>query len=139
MGVYWLVANLDSQEYLNPHRLGDGAKDREVQYSSGGTLTALAKLLADKNWDGWYGDRIVFVPDSDPFYNTICERWQEVSQKCRERIESDGIVRFERDGDCGDDYVCYNRHPAHKYCAPKDGSFVAGRRCLECDTREQTK
>lgn len=27
----------------------------------------------------------------------------------------------------------------HQYCAPKDGSFVAGRRCRECDMAEPTE
>lgn len=45
MGQYHVVVNLDRQEYLEPHRLGDGAKFAEQLCTYGGTPAALYILL----------------------------------------------------------------------------------------------
>lgn len=94
MGVYWLAANLDKLEFIHPHAFGDGAKDFEFQYNAGGFLTALAKLLADDDDDGWRGDRIAIVPDSDGFYDVVEEEFTDVSAACRERITENRRFRF---------------------------------------------
>jgi hypothetical protein len=52
MGQYYYTVNLDKEEFLMPHRLGDGLKLLEFGCSSNGTLTALALLLADGNGRG---------------------------------------------------------------------------------------
>lgn len=76
MGQYHIVVNLDKKQYLHPHRLGDGLKLMEFGASSGGTMMALAVLLADSNSGSggdidsddplvgsWAGDRIVVTGD----------------------------------------------------------------------------
>jgi hypothetical protein len=76
MGQYYKVANLDKKQYLHPHKFDDGLKLMEFGYSSGGTMAALAILLAVGNGRGggdlksthsligsWAGDRIAIVGD----------------------------------------------------------------------------
>jgi hypothetical protein len=76
MGQYYLVVNLDKEQFLDPHCCGDGLKLLEFGCNSNGTLTALAVLLADGNGrgggdlrsmnpiiGGWAGDRIVVAGD----------------------------------------------------------------------------
>ena len=78
MGQYYIIANLDKREYLLPNKFGDGAKLWEFSTSSGGTMSALAVLLASSNGRGggdlqaespiigsWAGDRIVITGDYD--------------------------------------------------------------------------
>jgi hypothetical protein len=68
MGQYYLVVNLDKQQYLHPCRLGDGQK--LLEFADGGaTLTALAILLAKDNGRG-IGDLHVAPPDAP------VERWE---------------------------------------------------------------
>lgn len=80
MGQYYVVANLDKRQYLNPHRFNDGAKLLEFGTNGDGTMCGLAILLADGNGRGggdlhsdnpiigsWAGDRIVIAGDyADP-------------------------------------------------------------------------
>ena len=76
MGQYYLVCNIDKQQYLHPHRFDDGLKLLEFGDASCGTMTGLAVLLADGNGRGggdlrskhpfvgsWAGDRIVIAGD----------------------------------------------------------------------------
>ena len=76
MGQYYILANLDKQEYLNTYTFNDGAKLLEFGCSGEGTMTALAVLLSDGNGRGggdlhsddpiigsWAGDRIVVSGD----------------------------------------------------------------------------
>lgn len=76
MGQYYVVANLDKKQYLNPHRFGEGIKLLEFGADAGGTMTGLAILLASSNGRGggdlrsdspvvgtWAGDRIVIGGD----------------------------------------------------------------------------
>lgn len=86
MGQAWTILNLDKKEQLHPHDFGDGYKFREFTESTGGTMLALATLLATpesmgdgggdaqrNEWTGrWAGDRIVIVgdyTDTGPFAN----------------------------------------------------------------------
>lgn len=55
MGQYHYAANIDRLEYLRPVAFGDGAKLTELAFSSGGTLSALAALLAASSGRG-FGD-----------------------------------------------------------------------------------
>lgn len=96
MGVYYIAVNLDKEQYIDPHELGDGAKNMEWQYSIGGMLTALGKLLADP--DEWQGDRIAIVPDGYE-YDRFCESFKDISEHCRGLIVRDGLFRFEQDED----------------------------------------
>jgi hypothetical protein len=76
MGQYYLVCNLDKQQYLHPHRFDDGLKLLEFGNATCGTMMGLAVLLADGNGRGggdlrsnhpfvgsWAGDRIVVAGD----------------------------------------------------------------------------
>lgn len=76
MGQYYYIVNLDKRQFLHPHKFGDGLKLLEFSCSQGGTLAALAILLADGNGRGggdlhsdnkiigsWAGDRIVVAGD----------------------------------------------------------------------------
>jgi hypothetical protein len=76
MGQYYVISNLDKQEFLKTYTFNDGAKLLEFGCSSEGTMTALAILLADGNGRGggdlhsddpiigsWAGDRIVVTGD----------------------------------------------------------------------------
>lgn len=90
MGQYYIIVNRDKRQYLHAHAFGEGLKYGEFTHSRGGTMTALAFLLAsteerptdDPLFGAWAGDRIVvagdydkpgkFVPDDDAkaFVNT---------------------------------------------------------------------
>jgi hypothetical protein len=105
MGQYYLVVNIDKEQYLNPHSCGDGLKLLEFGCSAKGTLTGLAILLADGNCRGggdlrstnpiigtWAGDRIVVTGDyadegrfvKDPkrnLYEIARQGFQDVSRQ----------------------------------------------------------
>lgn len=80
MGQYYKIVNVKKRQYLNPHMFNDGMKLMEFGMSAGGTMTALAVLLADGNGRGggdlgsendiigsWAGDPIVVAGDyADP-------------------------------------------------------------------------
>jgi hypothetical protein len=92
MGQYYIVVNIDKQQFIDPHRCGDGAKLLEFASSGCGMMACLAILLADGNGRGggdlmvwnqmtgenapvpgaeiigsWAGDRIVIAGDyADP-------------------------------------------------------------------------
>lgn len=88
MGQYHFICNLDKEEYLHPHRFGDGLKLFEFGSSRGGVLTGLSVLLSEQNGRGggdlmpretgdservaylmenyvgrWAGDRIAIIGD----------------------------------------------------------------------------
>lgn len=79
MGQYHHIVNVDKRQHVNPHAFGDGLKLMEFAHSGkGGTMTALALLLAGSNGRGggdfrgadpdrlvgsWAGDRIAIVGD----------------------------------------------------------------------------
>jgi len=52
MGQYYVIINLDKQEYLHPHKFGDGLKLMEFGCSSYGIMAGLAILLSDGNGRG---------------------------------------------------------------------------------------
>lgn len=80
MGQYHYVVNLDKRQYLHPHTFGQGLKLMEFGSDGGGTMLALAVLLAGDNGRGggdfhepgsglrelvgsWAGDRVVIAGD----------------------------------------------------------------------------
>lgn len=99
MGQYHIVCNLTKREYLHAHDFGDGLKLLEFGADGGGTMLALALLLAASNGRGggdyngeipgrpligsWAGDSIAIIgdyhePDDVPgrhlpagFYETV--------------------------------------------------------------------
>lgn len=82
MGQYYLVCNLTKEQFIHPHKFGDGMKLMEFVMSARGVMTALGILLASGNGRGggdiaepkekgivgsWAGDRIVIAGDyGDP-------------------------------------------------------------------------
>jgi len=52
MGQYYIQVNLDKEQSLNTHALGDGLKLLEFGLSSCGTMAAMAILLSDGNGRG---------------------------------------------------------------------------------------
>ena len=105
MGQYYRVVNLDKKQYLCPHEFDDGAKLMEFGNSGGGTMLALAVLLADGNGRGggdfrsdaaivgsWAGDRIVIsgdYADAGKFTDTPDENLFHVTGESYEDISGD--------------------------------------------------
>lgn len=90
MGQYYKVINTTKEEYLDPHKFGDGLKLTEFGSSGSGTMCGLAILLANSNNRGsgdlrsensivgsWAGDCIVIAGD----YATLCDPGE-----CEEKI-----------------------------------------------------
>lgn len=83
MGQYYVIANIDKKEYINPSHLGSGIKLMEFAMDGQSAMTGLAVLLASSNGQGggdlrirgdsdfahipgrWAGDRIVVAGDYD--------------------------------------------------------------------------
>jgi hypothetical protein len=83
VGQYYVIANLDKNEFIDPYAFGNGVKLMEFAMDSSSTMTALAILLASSNGQGggdlhlphdssfaglpgrWAGDRIVVAGDYD--------------------------------------------------------------------------
>jgi len=63
MGQYYIIANLDKRQFINPHSFGDGAKLMEFGASGSGIMCGLAILLSDGN-DRGGGD--LHVPENAP-------------------------------------------------------------------------
>src|SRR5437763_1139325 len=119
MGQYYLIVNIDKKQYLHPHRCGDGLQLLEFGCSAGGTLTALAILLADGNNRGggdlrsdhaiigtWAGDRIVIAGDyadegkftGDPqrnLYRVADDEYEDISRQALRAMADDGYLAAE--------------------------------------------
>jgi len=76
MGQYHIIVNLDKEEFLHPHKFGDGLKLMEFGSSGDGIMLGLAVLLAEDNGLGggdlrsdnpiigsWANNRIVIAGD----------------------------------------------------------------------------
>lgn len=96
MGQYWYAVNATKKEYLHPHRFGDGLKMYEFGASGGGTMQALAMLLAEPESMGdgggdfplipeltgrWAGDDVRMVGDygRSGAYVTAADEYEELS------------------------------------------------------------
>lgn len=115
MGQYYLVVNPDREEYLHPHRFGDGLKLMEFANSRYGVLLGLAVVLAQGNGKGlgdlrsdrdvvgsWAGDRVVVAgdygetgehgaPDGETLYSTAKARYDDISDEViRAVVEGEG-------------------------------------------------
>jgi len=119
MGQYYLICNLDKQQYLHPQHCGDGMKLTEFGCSGMGTLMALTMLLASGNGRGggdlgsnneivgsWAGDRIVIagdyddpglygIPGADNLYHVAAETWVDVSYQAMHACCEDNGIREE--------------------------------------------
>lgn len=107
MGQYHYVVNIDKKQYVHPHRFDDGLKLLEFGSSGGGTMQAVAMLLAADSGRGggdfgsedplvgsWAGDRIViagdygdvgrFVPDQERNLHEIAaDEYEDISERVR--------------------------------------------------------
>lgn len=107
MGQYFLIVNVDREEYLHPHAFRDGMKLREL--GRGDVMYGLAVLLADNNSGGgtlypsdpligsWSGDRIVVAGDgsqSSGLMRRAEEEFEDISQKIIQAVD-DGDVDWE--------------------------------------------
>jgi hypothetical protein len=105
MGQYYKIVNLDKKQYIRPRAFDDGAKLLEFGMSGGGTMCALALLLASGNGRGggdhkscspaigsWAGDRIVVAGDyadkgaftDDPkinLYHLASDAYEDISSE----------------------------------------------------------
>ena len=98
MGQYFLIVNLDRREYLDPWKLGCGAKLLEI--AANPCLNVLAFLLrqssetgggdirkAYRNAGRWAGDRLAIVGDYDAsgLYQACRDgAYVEISQEIRD-------------------------------------------------------
>lgn len=119
MGQYYKIVNVKKRQYLNPHMFNDGMKLMEFGMSAGGTMTALAVLLADGNGRGggdlgsendiigsWAGDPIVVAGDyadqgkflpadkSEETLYSVCEdEGEDISAKVLDALMEDRWFR----------------------------------------------
>jgi hypothetical protein len=90
MGQYYIVVNLRKQEYLHPHRFGNGLKLMEFGPSPDGIMCGLAVVLADGNGRGggdlesanpvigtWAGDPVVVAGDYADEGKHLPPDWQQ--------------------------------------------------------------
>lgn len=113
MGQYYLICNLDKEQFLHPHNFGDGLKLLEFGCSQYGTMLGLSILLADGNGRGggdldsnhhivgsWRRDRIVVagdyadvgfpnVSESRNLYAVAHDEWQDISDLVIEALCDD--------------------------------------------------
>lgn len=92
MGQYFVVANLDKKEFLEPHDFGQGAKLMEFALSPGGITAGLSVLLSTGGGGcrasrtsitgRWAGDRIAVVGDySDEYPTSGTDGWVNISDR----------------------------------------------------------
>lgn len=110
MGQYYVICNIDKQEYISPSSFGDGVKLMEFASCNypGKSLSALAILLADGNNRGggdlrsenpivgsWKFDRIVVTGDyaDSGIYDEVYSRngeWKDISLDVWSAMLDDG-------------------------------------------------
>ena len=96
MGQYFILANLDKKEYINPHNLGGGLKFwewcannparvvpfllRKSSEGGGGDIQFESKVAGR-----WAGDRIVLIGDYDKskLYDRVSKTFKEISKLVR--------------------------------------------------------
>jgi hypothetical protein len=113
MGQYFIAVNEDKQEWIHPHRFGDGMKFLELALSGGGFLAGLAVLLRkstvhglgdlkcrDKVVGSWAGDRVSIVGDYDKdkgilYFNVMDgeESWTDVSAEVIRALKESALIR----------------------------------------------
>jgi hypothetical protein len=102
MGQYHIIVNLDKEEFIHPHKFGDGLKLMEFGSSGDGTMLGLAVLLAEDNGKGggdlrsenpiigsWANNKIVITGDyGDAKYafegaleDTPCNLWDMAQEE----------------------------------------------------------
>jgi len=76
MGQYYLIVNVDKQEYIHPHHIGEGLKLQEFG-SSPIFGMCMATLLSGQ----WSGDKVRIVGDYDSsgLYQHASENYTDIS------------------------------------------------------------
>ena len=121
LGQYYIIANLDKKEYLDPHTFGDGAKLLEFGCGGVGMTTGLTILLADGNNRGggdlhsdnpiigsWAGDRIVVTGDyadegkfnegNENLYGYARSHFENISKEVIEAMKEDSYIKEDLEG-----------------------------------------
>lgn len=81
MGTYWIAVNHDKKEYIDPHKMGIGAKFHEQLMSFISIPSCLFVLLQRKNGYGymseasWANDKVEVVPDT--YEDDVCRYIKE--------------------------------------------------------------
>jgi len=101
MGQYFVIANLDKKEYINPHRMAFGAKLWEIAVNR---IAAVFPFLLRQSSEGgggdidfdskyagrWAGDRIVVVGDYDDSglydFVKVSPEWKEISPEILDEL-----------------------------------------------------
>jgi hypothetical protein len=122
MGQYHYVVNVTKKQFLHPHKLGDGLKLMEFG-SGGGTMTALAVLLAKDNGKGggdfhhedplvgsWAGDSIIIAGDYgdagvDVPDGAVCDEGRPANLYSHAKETFEDISLRMRELICRDEYV----------------------------------
>ena len=107
MGQYFLIVNTEKEEYLHPHKFGNGLKLAEViGGGESGALSGLALLLRQSQETGvgdwpdfpvldeqpylgrWAGDTITIVGDYDKsrLYHKARDHYMDISDPVRETL-----------------------------------------------------
>lgn len=99
MGQYFLIVNLDKQEYINPHKAGHGAKLWEIAVNNISSIFAFLLRQSSESGGGdiqfnskycgsWAGNRIIVIGDYDDsgLYNHAQQNFKEISQDIREDL-----------------------------------------------------
>lgn len=102
MGQYYHLLNLDKREYIDPHKVGSGAKLWEICASD--LPRMLPYLLHQSSSHGggdprnqpteylsrWAGDRLVLVGDYDDsgLYERAEDRFSEISEDVRPELNA---------------------------------------------------
>lgn len=128
MGQYHYLVNLTKQEYINPHRIGNGLKLHEQIGWKYSTSTVLVMLLAASNGRGggdfnrsnhpligsWAGDRIAFIgdyaekddipgEDAAKIYEDCQQtgkdaKYKDISDEVRQMMEKEFDITYSGDG-----------------------------------------
>lgn len=96
MGQAYIIINESKRQYIHPHRFGDGYKLTEFGASGGGTMFALAALLARGNGSNggdlrssdpligsWAGDPIVVLGEYTCQYEDATKTYEDISDRIR--------------------------------------------------------
>ena len=110
MGQYYIIANIDKEEYIKPSEFGDGLKLMEFGCTGIGTTTALVVLLSSGNGRGggdlhtedpyighWAGDRIVIAGDyADNDFIGELDTTDEELQRIANEVFNEGFKEKDR-------------------------------------------
>lgn len=104
MGQYFLAANVDLKEYIDPQSIGEGAKDPKAclvvhdgyicssEWSPKSFLILFGLLQTNSPYENWVRNRIIIVGDeTSDFYTKIKQSpdWKDVTKEWLELLGLD--------------------------------------------------